>query len=226
MEHSATIHRLLLFLSLTSAGLCVAPPSQGGLAGAAPEYPSPFTDYLLKTVVAGEVAAESAPGATDLEISYLRGEVDGTDYTANIVGENPGWMTDFGTKTDLEQVLLEPMEMQIVLFAQFGDDPSSDAYHYWQGYEDAIQGTLDSMNSWAGTGGEVLGTTVEYTLFIPGQTETDPPAPAPSVATTPAISTPIITKAPTILMPMPLLNPGTGPRPIPIRRAIMGSMTR
>ncbi|HEY5228898.1 MAG TPA: hypothetical protein VIJ19_10160, partial [Opitutaceae bacterium] len=84
------MNRILLFLTLTSAGFCAAVPSQGGSGTTGPEYPSVFTDYLINTVVATDVAAESAPGATDLEISYLRGQVDGTNFAADVVGNAPG----------------------------------------------------------------------------------------------------------------------------------------
>lgn len=223
------MNRFFLFLTLTSAGFGAAAPTQGtGTSG--PEYPSAFTNYLINTVVPGYQADESAPGATDLEISYLRGEVDGTNFAANIVGQYPAWTTDFGAKENLEQVQLEPIEMQIVLFTLFGTDPSTDTYHYWQGYEDAIQDTLDSMNSWPGTGGTVTGTTVEYELVLPGNFGTDPSAatPTPTVTPAPAVSTPTIAKAPTVIMSMPSVNSSASAnaRSIPARRSISASLFR
>jgi hypothetical protein len=103
-----------------------------------------------------------------LEVSYFHGKVDGTHAQAIIIGRNPGWMTNFRTKTDVERVRMEMEEQQVFLFILFGADPKTEVFQYWQGYEDAIQETIDSMNAWPGTGGSVPGTAVEFALVIPG----------------------------------------------------------
>jgi hypothetical protein len=160
-------YRLLPFLTLASIGFSALPALKGGPETPAPEFPSEFTDYLIKSVATRYKAAEFATGRSALEVSYFRGKVDGINAQAIVVGRNPNWMSNFRTKTDVERVRMEMEEQHVFLFILFGADPKTEAYQYWQGYEDAIQETIDSMNTWPKTGGTVPGTAVEFALASP-----------------------------------------------------------
>jgi hypothetical protein len=178
---------LFLFLTTASLAVAVAPP----VSTPAP-VPTAFTNLLINTVIPQEKAEAAAVGTSSTEKSYLQGKIDSTNYLANLVGQNPGWMTNFATKMNLEQTKMEVIEQQIVVYDLFGADPTTALSQYWQGYEDAIQDTVDSMNTWPNTGGPVPGTTTEYTIHITNASDTDTtttvavaaPKPAPSAATT------------------------------------------
>lgn len=143
------------------------PTPSVGSGISAPDGASAFTDYLTKSLVPRFRAAALKPGLSELERSYLSGKADGTVAQAKIVGRNPSWMTRFGTKMRVEQVVMGTEEQQIAISVLFGSSPKTKITQYWQGYEDAIQETIVSMNTWPGTGGEVKGTAVEYAIVIP-----------------------------------------------------------
>jgi hypothetical protein len=218
--------RFLLSLILTSAGYSATISQQGTTTTANPEYPSAFTNYLINSVIPQFEAAELAPGLTDLEISYLKGEVDGTIAQVNLVGQSATWMTDFGAKSALEQAKMQSEEQQIFIFSLFGGDPTTVEYQYNQGYEDAVQNTINLMNSWPGTGGTVAGTTEEYVLVIPdgfgaSSSTSTTASSTPAPATTPPTSTkaPTVTKESTVVVDMPVVistvaNANRGPAPV------------
>jgi hypothetical protein len=107
-----------------------------------------------------EYEAESTlPG----ESSLAEGESEATKDMAQFVARYPQWMTNFGVKLLVEQAMIVS-EQEVVVFALVGADPASDDFQYWQGYEDAIQRTIDAMNAWPDTGGAVPGTSREYEL--------------------------------------------------------------